>query len=63
VRSLTGELTVHALDRADLATWTQNVRDPAIDILAKFLAGEGLPDPTTLSPLAAQHLAPPPPKL
>ena len=56
-------LTARVRGCADLATWKENVHDPAIDILRNFLAREALPDPTTLSSLAALHLAPPPPKL
>ncbi|GAA5910294.1 hypothetical protein JCM8208_003499 [Rhodotorula glutinis] len=54
-----GDVVVVLLDATDLSKWRVNVRDPAVDLLHKFLDGAPLPDPRTLSPAAAAHLAPP----
>ncbi|GAA5976534.1 hypothetical protein JCM10908_005534 [Rhodotorula pacifica] len=55
-----GEVEVFLLDASDLDQWQANVSDPAVEILNAFLDGSTpLPDPTTLSTTAAQHLAAP----
>ncbi|GAA5866194.1 hypothetical protein JCM1840_005107 [Sporobolomyces johnsonii] len=53
------EVTVVLLDASDLARWNETVRDPAVDLLNQFLDRRPLPDPLTLSPSAALHLAVP----
>ncbi|GAA5851464.1 hypothetical protein JCM9279_001075 [Rhodotorula babjevae] len=53
------DVVVVLLDATDLSKWRDNVRDPAVDLLHKFLDGAPLPDPASLSPAAAAHLAPP----
>ncbi|KPV76485.1 uncharacterized protein RHOBADRAFT_25555 [Rhodotorula graminis WP1] len=53
------EVVVVLLDATDLSKWRDNVRDPAVDLLYKFLDGAPLPDPASLSPAATAHLAPP----
>ncbi|GAA5821382.1 hypothetical protein JCM11251_004597 [Rhodosporidiobolus azoricus] len=54
-------VTVVLLDASDLSRWKEDVRDRAVDLLNRFLDGQALPDPSTLSPAAATHLAPPDP--
>jgi len=49
---------IFLLDGSDLSKWPDNVLNPAIDIVAKFLREERLPDPTTLSETAAEYLVP-----
>ncbi|KAK4702741.1 tRNA dimethylallyltransferase, partial [Phenoliferia sp. Uapishka_3] len=53
------DVFVYLLDATNLVTWDENVRAPALRILASFLANEPLQDPLSLSNLAAHHLAPP----
>lgn len=45
------------LDGTDLGNWSQNVLQPACDVVGKFLHAEQLPDPTTISDAASEYLA------
>ncbi|KAL1925192.1 uncharacterized protein VTP21DRAFT_75 [Calcarisporiella thermophila] len=47
-------LYVYMLDATNLDRWNEEVRDVAVQIARDFLAGQPLPDPRSLSPLAAQ---------
>ncbi|KAL8286463.1 hypothetical protein RQP46_004480 [Phenoliferia psychrophenolica] len=53
----TNDVFVYLLDATDLAKWDETVRAPAVDILKAFLAEDDLMEPTSLSALAAKHLA------
>ncbi|KAF6826466.1 hypothetical protein CPLU01_09662 [Colletotrichum plurivorum] len=37
------------MDSTDVSRWASDVRDPAVDVARRFLAGEDLPDPASLS--------------
>ncbi|KAI5481562.1 tRNA dimethylallyltransferase [Pseudohyphozyma bogoriensis] len=50
------DVVVYLLDATDLSAWDQNVKQPAVELLRTFLAEEPLPNPTSLSPLAAREL-------
>ena len=50
------DIQLYLLDATDKAAWDTNVRDPAIDIVRRFLNRESLPDPATISPAASKHL-------
>jgi len=49
---------IFLLDGSDLGKWSDNVLNPAIDIVTKLLREERLPDPATLSEIAAEYLVP-----
>lgn len=46
------------LDGSDLATWQHDVSDKSTELVDSFLHGRELPAPPSLSPLAAEMLAP-----
>jgi tRNA dimethylallyltransferase len=46
------------VDGSDISQWEDNVVGPAISITEKFLSGQPLPSPSTLSPAAAEMLTP-----
>ena len=46
------------LDGSDFARWSENVEQPALHLSKRFLEGEGLPDPKTLSQAAHELLTP-----
>jgi tRNA dimethylallyltransferase len=46
------------LDGSDISTWQETVEGKASDIAAKFIRGEELPDPRSLSPEAGVMLEP-----
>lgn len=50
------EAHLYILDATDLAQWHANVREIAIDVATKFLAGEALPDPRSVCALAADMI-------
>ncbi|KAF2030394.1 tRNA isopentenyltransferas-like protein [Setomelanomma holmii] len=49
---------VFLLDGSDLSQWTENVVQPALKMTRKFMAGEDLPPPSSLSTTAAEMLTP-----
>ncbi|EKG13559.1 tRNA isopentenyltransferase [Macrophomina phaseolina MS6] len=49
---------LYLLDGSDLSHWQDCVETPALDLVAKFLGGETLPDPQRLSDTAAEMLMP-----
>ncbi|KZT56926.1 tRNA isopentenyltransferase [Calocera cornea HHB12733] len=51
-----GPIDVFVLDATDLEKWNDEVRDVAVDLSMKFIAGEPLPEPTSLSVVAEELL-------
>jgi tRNA dimethylallyltransferase len=49
---------VFLLDSTDLSTWEESVVTPALHITEQFLSGQALPDPSSLSTIAAEMLTP-----
>lgn len=49
---------LYLVDATDASQFQQNAADPAIEVCAKFLRGEELPKPETLTPAAAELLEP-----
>lgn len=46
------------MDGSNIPEWEQTVLEPAADITKRFLAGEELPDPSSMSALAREMLVP-----
>ena len=44
------------LDGSDLANWNQDVSETGLKLVGSFLEEDTLPDPSSLSPLAAEML-------
>jgi tRNA dimethylallyltransferase len=53
-----GHKNLFVLDGTDLSKWQSSVVGPAIELTAKFLNGEVLPEPATVSLRAAELLSP-----
>jgi tRNA dimethylallyltransferase len=49
---------VFLLDSTDLSKWRESVVQPALRVTERFLSGQTLPDPSSLSPMAAELLTP-----
>lgn len=52
------ERQLFLLDGTDLDNWTNQVREPAIQLVRDFMGGVALPDPTSMSTVAAEMLIP-----
>lgn len=52
------ECNLFLLDASDLSRWGDQIIQPAIDITEKFLSGQPLPVPSTLSAVASEMLTP-----
>ncbi|KAK0638188.1 tRNA dimethylallyltransferase [Lasiodiplodia hormozganensis] len=50
--------SLYLLDGSDLSRWQETVEAPALDVAAKFLDGEPLPEPQSISEAAAEMLTP-----
>lgn len=50
--------SLYLLDGSDLARWRETVEAPALELAGKFLEGEALPEPGSLSEVAAEMLTP-----
>ncbi|GME48400.1 tRNA isopentenyltransferase [Neofusicoccum parvum] len=50
--------SLYLLDGSDLSRWRETVESPALDLAAKFLEGESLPEPQSISEAAADMLTP-----
>lgn len=50
------EVWLYLLDATDVSQWATQVREPAQRLLQTFLDGGSMPDPTQLSPAAAEQL-------
>ncbi|KAH7132212.1 IPP transferase-domain-containing protein [Dendryphion nanum] len=48
---------IFLLDGSDLTTWEDQVKQPALELTKNFLAGQTLPEPTTLSDAATEMLS------
>ncbi|KZO91577.1 tRNA isopentenyltransferase [Calocera viscosa TUFC12733] len=57
-KAMSGPIDVFVLDATDLERWNEAVKDVAVDLSMKFMRGEPLPEPRSLSTVADELLAP-----
>ncbi len=50
--------SLYLLDGSNLTKWSDSVSKPAIELVSQYLAGEELPAPTDMSPIAHELLTP-----
>ncbi|KAK0840422.1 tRNA dimethylallyltransferase, mitochondrial [Friedmanniomyces endolithicus] len=58
INSLPASNMLYLLDGSDIPAFDDAVVDPAVDLTSPFLAAELMPDPSSLSPAAAEMLQP-----